>query len=507
MSAGQVILTDDFSALAPRYTGGVSVLASSTVIYLIFKSQTKLRTIYHRIMLGMSSVDILGSLAMGLSTLPMPRGSSEELGFDYDWVGTRLGNIYTCRAQGFFFVLGITAMFTYTCSLCLYYTLAIAFRMKEERITKYWEPFFHGVPLLLGLASSIPPLVTGMINPTGMEAWCTIAGKGIQDFNKLHLAVLIILLSLLSFIFLNFSFIIWRVGKTERALKRAIQEIDHNLRKNDPQHRQLQRVGQLRNNHAQQNAITSMQNTRVVFIQALAYFLSFLITLSMPILRNLPVEKFHNNRIILRIQLILMPLQGLFNALIFIYHKIHNYRRIHPDASRCHVLRLVFFGKADDHVLFSRISMISVNGDNSIDINIHNERNEDDHFHIPINEREEEFASFGEEVFVDEDEDEESRNDLSGFSSLPSIGLSSQIEKEDPNCTHGDLNGANREGRFPPLSLKSADDLSGFSSHLSEARNDNIVTVSVTSPGFNIHRNKRVPADTPTTVPSSGFSP
>ena len=160
-------LTDNFAALAPRYSGGVSVLASSTVIYLIFKSRTKLRTIYHRIMLGMSTADILGSLAMGLSTLPMPRGSSAELGYDYDWAGTRLGNVHTCNAQGFFFLFGIDAMFCYTGMLCLYYSLAIAFRLREERIVKYAEPFLHAVPIISALFTSIWTLATGNINATG----------------------------------------------------------------------------------------------------------------------------------------------------------------------------------------------------------------------------------------------------------------------------------------------------------------------------------------------------
>ena len=431
-------LTDDFAALAPRYSGGVSVLASSIVIYLIFKSQTKLRSIYHRIMLGMSSVDILGSLAMGLSTLPMPRGSSADMGYDYDWAGTRLGNVYTCNAQGFFFCLGIVCMYVYIASLCLYYTLAIAFKLKEERIVKYWEPFLHGVPLLLGLANAIWPLVSGNIHHTGWEAWCTldfkdegnIKGKGATIVRWLLIGGLIFLLIL---ILINFAFIIWRVAMTERALKRAIQLRDNNnLRSNDdPRRRQLQRVGELRSNQAQQNAIRSMQNTRVVVIQAAAYFLSFLITLSMPILRNFPIANFKTNDneiLILRLQIVLMPLQGLFNAFIFIYHKIYNYRRIHPDVSRCHVLKLVFSGKADDEVLFSRISMISENGDDSIDINIHNERNED--MRIVMNrlvglveDQEEKYVGLDEEVCVD---DEESRYNLSGFSSRleSSTGLS-----------------------------------------------------------------------------------
>ena len=138
-------LTDDFAALAPRYSGGVSALASSTIIYLIFKSQTKLRTIYHRIMLGMSAADVLGSVAMGLTTLPMPRGSPADRGRsdDYyaDWAGTRLGNTYTCNAQGFFYSFGAIAMFNYLGSLVLYYTLAIAFRLKEEKFSNIGSHF------------------------------------------------------------------------------------------------------------------------------------------------------------------------------------------------------------------------------------------------------------------------------------------------------------------------------------------------------------------------------
>ena len=167
---------DDFAVLAPRYSGGASALASSTVVYLIFKSQTKLRTIYHRLMLGMSTADILSSIAMGLTTLPMP-GSPADGGHSDDyyagWAGTKLGNTYTCNAQGFFSSFGLIAMFNYLGSLVLYYTLAIAFRLKEEKILKYWEPFFHAVPLIVALLVSIGPLVTGNIKSSKYsEPWC-----------------------------------------------------------------------------------------------------------------------------------------------------------------------------------------------------------------------------------------------------------------------------------------------------------------------------------------------
>jgi hypothetical protein len=101
-----------------------------------------------------------------------------------------------------------------------------------------------------------------------------------------------------------------------------------------------------------------------------------------------------------------------------------------------------------NHVLLSRVSMVSVlNGDASIDIKIHNGRNEDDHFHIPS----------------DEDEDEKSRNDLSAFSSLSSIGLSLKIG-EDSNGING--NGINSNLNGASTALEIIDDLGGFSSTL-----------------------------------------
>ena len=90
---------------------------------------------------------------------------------------------------------------------------------------------------------------------------------------------------------------------------------------------------------------------------------------------------------------------------------------------------LVFYGKADDDVLFSRISMVSVNED-SIDIHIHNERNENMQIfmHRLWSDREE-YAGFDEEVFVDEGE--EIQDHLSGFSSRLQSSADLSLEKID----------------------------------------------------------------------------
>ena len=158
-----------FAAIAPRFSGGMSAISSILIIYIIYKSEHKLRTIYHRIMVGMSCADIISSIAVGLSTLPMP----SKLPYDppIEFKGNRLGTIATCEAQGFCFVFGFVAVFNYNVMLSLYNACAIAFRMEEDRIVKRVEPILHILPVALGLSMAIPALLLELYNPVGWDAW------------------------------------------------------------------------------------------------------------------------------------------------------------------------------------------------------------------------------------------------------------------------------------------------------------------------------------------------
>jgi hypothetical protein len=95
--------------------------------------------------------------------------------------------------------------------------------MKEEKIGKYWEPFFHVVPLILELLASVWPLVAfGNIKTTGYsEPWCVVE-EG--PFTKFFLIVSQLLL--LSSILLGFTLIICRAAKIERELNKALRRRD-----------------------------------------------------------------------------------------------------------------------------------------------------------------------------------------------------------------------------------------------------------------------------------------
>lgn len=312
-------MIDSFAALAPRFSGSISVIASSTILWIIFRSDTNLSTIYHRIMFGMSCVDILGSIAMGLSTLPMPkeRNIEEDVHARFPWEGTMLGNETTCALQGFFFAFGTSTMFAYNAMLCFYYALAIAFRMKEGKITKYFEIFLHGFPLCFGLGGAIPPFFLGWYRRTAWEAWCTIVvSQEIQDILSILTLSYISTLMGLTLIFL--SLIIWRVVSTEIAMTQTIYS------KKGVERQLLRRSQQI------QRTEKTHQNTKVILIQALAYIFSFMLTLLMPFLRGVISKEADW---VVRLQIILLPLQGLFNALIFISHKVYNYRRVHDEVS------------------------------------------------------------------------------------------------------------------------------------------------------------------------------
>ena len=96
-------------ALAPKITGFISVLGSFWILVEIAMDKLKRTNVYHRLLFGLSAVDLVSSLAFFLSTWPIPQGSSingEESEMDVVWA---VGNRHTCRFQGFWIQFGIAS--------------------------------------------------------------------------------------------------------------------------------------------------------------------------------------------------------------------------------------------------------------------------------------------------------------------------------------------------------------------------------------------------------------
>ena len=132
-------------------SGSISLVASILLSIHILRSHHGLPTTYHRIVFGLSSCDIMSSLAFTLSSIVVPK----EMGY---LVPFAIGNNATCEAQTFFMYFGIAASCLYNCSICFYYLAIITFNKKDDYIRRNFEPLFHcisiSIPLVLCIVFS-----------------------------------------------------------------------------------------------------------------------------------------------------------------------------------------------------------------------------------------------------------------------------------------------------------------------------------------------------------------
>mmetsp|Transcript_25393 Transcript_25393/g.38815 ORF Transcript_25393/g.38815 Transcript_25393/m.38815 type:complete len:575 (+) Transcript_25393:331-2055(+) len=391
----------NYAALVPRFSGGSSAICSLLIIYVILRSHKKLSTTYHRIMASMSVTDFLASVAMTLTSLPMPKEMPHEKEYGFSWAGTRLGTTQTCNVQGFFFQFGFTATITYNTILCVYYVCSLVIQMSEKRIHRFVEPVFHAVAILFGLVSAIPPLFLELYNPSDSTyAWCGITtyphqcttwddvdcvrGNGII-VKKTMVAYLIFVLIDVSIIVISLALVIRKVFYKDKKLNRLTSihrsgvDVENGMRC-----RSTGRAlgGKMTAIDEQMDLIQQdYKSTRAAVIQASAYFFAMILVLFVPFVRALVgVSHFRSGNDasygsqggrdtsgrIDKAILVLLPMQGVLNFIIFISHKVYNYQRVMTDASICTALKALFLASKEDEPFFiSRISM--VDRDNCLD--------------------------------------------------------------------------------------------------------------------------------------------
>jgi len=341
----------------PIFSGSLSAISSALIIFIILRSQTKLSTIYHRIMFGMSLADLLSSISIALSTLPMPSSMPKEDEYLYSWGGTRIGNIYTCNAQGFFVSFGMSCTFGYNVMLCVYYACAIAFIMQEHTIKKYVEPIIHGLPILVGLVPSLFYLFAEMYNPqignfVPQASWCSISRYPMHcdddvvecirgfDASKTVLIKSAVMSPFgLFIIVISLSLVLRKVIQTEKIFcQNIMQSILHTLEFDD-----------------------IVANTKMILTQAVFYVVAFLICVSPPFINIIAIYNNASQSVLKKCLLathLLLPLQGFFNFIIFMVHKVYNYRRVNKAATIRHVIWLLFFTAAHEPCFISRISIL-----------------------------------------------------------------------------------------------------------------------------------------------------
>jgi hypothetical protein len=442
---------DTFAAIGPRISGGLSATASLLIIFLIFRTRRKLSSIYHRIMFGMSVYDVLCSLAISLTTLPMPKDLPSGMTHGFEFAGRRFGTVQTCEAQGFFFVFGFVGMFSYNGMLCVYNTCSITLGMKELKIKRCVEPILHIIPFSIGLTIAVPPLQHGLYNPTNWDAWCTIAlpeknedynspsgyDDLIRNYTNYDSLIAILISILFVVIFLCLGSIVYKIALVQRQLYKQ------NLR--------IRRRSQ-----ALEQVALSHKNTKVIAIQALAYIVAFLLSLSFLFVRAVTKETV----LTIRLSWIFMSLQGVYNFLIFFSHKVYIYRRVHKDESIWSVTKNLFGADVEDPILFTRISLLRIDDDNGeMECRLNDEGDDDIVLKLLLDD-DESLSEASIDIHIDDDSRKDSLNDFKG-------SKKGRNDEESHDVSRSGLSGfpsssltVDSKSNFPVLSIEDEDGLS-----------------------------------------------
>ena len=218
-----------YVAYMPCAVAPLSIVGSFLTILTIFRTTyggAPLVT-YHRLLLGVSTMDMILSIALTAGPLPLPR----EL--EYDLPGVRTyGNRSTCRTQAFLLQLG-SCSFLYNTMLMLYFVLVVRYGLREKFISTRVEPFMHFLANGYYLGTAITGLALDVFNPAGTFCWvagvplgcefsadedCERGGDHVRLFGQWLLVVPLVALTCLLVIFISIlaGTVWWRYRQSRR---------------------------------------------------------------------------------------------------------------------------------------------------------------------------------------------------------------------------------------------------------------------------------------------------
>jgi len=115
----------------------LSLIGSCTIVFKILRGMARNQTItpYDRIILGLSSCDIVASVTYAIGPFFLPTESSLRI-----W---SFGSLQTCQALGFVNQFSCVAAIWYNCLLSFYYLLTVRFGVKRKEFRRKYEIWMH----------------------------------------------------------------------------------------------------------------------------------------------------------------------------------------------------------------------------------------------------------------------------------------------------------------------------------------------------------------------------
>lgn len=147
-------------------------IGSTTIALMIIRYPRGLKSIYSRIIFGLSIFDIFQSLWILTSPFLSPSNDG-----DLPQGLWSRGTTGSCEAIGFIGLFGSSGIPLYTLFLTFYFLLKVKYKVDLEEFSKKKEWIFHSFIWVFGLIGATYALAKQEINPTRNGSLCTLVPK------------------------------------------------------------------------------------------------------------------------------------------------------------------------------------------------------------------------------------------------------------------------------------------------------------------------------------------
>ncbi len=351
-----------YALVASIASASLSSLSSVFVIGFILLSQSKLQYAYHRIMFCMSFWDLVSSLAIAATTLPMPAHVHSV----YDFAGKAFGTISSCQIQAFLIVIGSGFTIYSNCVLNFYYVFTIRFKMNEVKFNRIILPIFLFLAILTVVPLAATLLKKDLLNPVPFYPYCAVGiypmnlcveGDGddciVEGLPEFEAMTTIALCTGIIIILISMILVVSTVFETEKKERR--NELVTSSTAEEQDEEEFTTIGGGRGDNPAEYSYT---HTRAIIRQAVMYIVAFLLTWGWVILSIAPnnVSIYH---FVDPMKFTFQPLQGFFNASIFVYSKVYILRKSDRRLSIWHaVKRVITSPRSVPDILVERIDIV-----------------------------------------------------------------------------------------------------------------------------------------------------
>lgn len=151
----------------------LSLIGSSTIVYKVLSNRRNATT-YDRLMLGLSTSDIIGSIGYSLYPFLGPKEKSPRV-----WA---FGTDASCSAVGFLTQMGFSAAL-YNGFLSFYYLFTVRYGMNRMIFARRYEPSIHVIAIIFSVITATLGAAKGYFSEVqvGLGCWVNDYPRGCYD--------------------------------------------------------------------------------------------------------------------------------------------------------------------------------------------------------------------------------------------------------------------------------------------------------------------------------------